>query len=74
MSPQGGSIAGVQILVSDGLPAGTKIVCVDAAQVAADIGRVTLDSSGHSSLVLDDVSTDQPGGQITVFGPKTSRH
>jgi hypothetical protein len=67
MTPSGGSLAGVPILVTDGLPAGTKLALVDASQVAVDAGKVTLDASRNSTLVLDDESTAGPGALTSLW-------
>lgn len=59
MTPTGGTIAGVKTLVTDALPAGAAVL-VDASQLAAAGGEVTLSTSGHADLqLLDFESLDQ---------------
>jgi hypothetical protein len=42
MTPSGGTMFGVTVFVSDEIPAGTKMILVDADQLAVDPGRVEL--------------------------------
>ena len=54
----GGSIAGIPVIVSDGVPSGS-VVLVDASQVAGASETITLDSSEQASVQLD-TSPDSP--------------
>jgi hypothetical protein len=65
MTPQGGKVAGVPVLVSAGLAAGT-IVVVDANAVAAASETLLLDSARHASVQLSN-SPDSPPTTATVL-------
>lgn len=60
MTPAGGAIGGVQVIVSDGIPddsSGARVLLVDASRVAAGSDVVTLDSAAHATIQLDDSPT-----------------
>jgi hypothetical protein len=65
----GGSISGIPIVVSDGVPSGTMLL-VDATQLAAASDSITLDSSREALLQLD-TAPDSPvvasTPQISLF-------
>lgn len=63
----GGEIAGIQVLATDGMPAST-VLLVDGQQVACASETVTLSASSETSLQLD-TSPDSPVGAAT---PMTS--
>lgn len=54
---RGGSIAGIEVLVSSGVSSGTMIL-VDAAQVAAASETVTLSASDQASVQMEDAALD----------------
>jgi HK97 family phage major capsid protein len=54
----GGSIGGVELIVSDGVPSGTMLL-VDATQIAAASETIRLDSSREALLNMD-TSPDSP--------------
>ena len=58
MTPQGGEIAGVPVLVSDGCPA-NSFVMLDAHQVAASAGDIELEASKQSTLQFE-TAPDSP--------------
>jgi HK97 family phage major capsid protein len=64
MTPQGGEIAGVPVLVTDGTPPGeaetSSLVLVDAASIAADPGTVMLAPANHANVDLGD-------GQVNLW-------
>jgi HK97 family phage major capsid protein len=53
MSPSGGSMAGIPVLVTDQMEA-DRVMLVDAAQLFGDAEPVVLDDTRHASLLLDD--------------------
>jgi len=57
MTINGGSIAGVQFVVTDGVT--NQMVAVDASQFAANSGTVELDSTNEATLQFD-TSPDSP--------------
>ena len=58
MTPSGGVIAGVQTLVSDGLPA-NSLVALDAAQIAMGDGGLESRVGTHATIALD-AAPDSP--------------
>jgi len=59
MTPQGGVIAGVPVVVSDGVVSGTVVV-LDATGIAAGAGTVLLDASEHGALQMDSAPESPP--------------
>jgi len=59
MTPMGGTVAGVPVVVSDGVVAGTLVV-VDATGIAAGAGTVVLDASEHGALEMDSTPDSPP--------------
>ncbi len=66
MTPAGGTIGGIPVLASDGVPAGT-LVMVDAAQIAAGTGTVTLDEATQAAIQLDDAPADGPAPLTSLW-------
>lgn len=64
MSPLGGMVAGIQVLVSDALPHATDVLLVDADALALDTGIITLDSSGQADLLMSE-DIDSTDAQMT---------
>jgi hypothetical protein len=65
MTPRGGNICGMQVLVSDGVENGTMIV-VDATQLGAASSTVGLSEARHASVQLD-TAPDSPTSAATVL-------
>jgi hypothetical protein len=59
MSPQGGVIANVPALVTDGLASGT-LVLLDANSIATNGGTITLDASREASLQMNSAPDAPP--------------
>jgi HK97 family phage major capsid protein len=66
MTPNGGTIAGMPVIVSDGVDDGT-IVVADAAQIAAASEMVTLDVSRQASLQMNSAPLDSPPTSQTIL-------
>ena len=74
MTPQGGSIAGIPVIVSDylpavGSPAVTAVMLIDAAGIAADSEIVTLDTTTHATLEMTTAPTSTVGGLGSPSAP-----
>src|SRR5262245_12268967 len=65
MGVNGGTIGGITVLVSDGVPS-TSVVLVDAFQVAAGSETITLTSSQEASLQMD-TTPDSPPIASTAY-------
>ena len=63
MGPRGGTVAGVEVIVSDSLAADTWVV-VDSTAFAAAAGDLTLSTMSHASVQLD-LSPDSPTSGAT---------
>lgn len=59
MTPQGGSVAGMPVVVSDGGSAG-EIIVVDAHQIAAGAGSIELDTTTEASIEFQSAPTSPP--------------
>jgi hypothetical protein len=59
MKVHGGDIAGMTVIVSDGVPAST-IILADATQIAAASDTITLTSSNQTTLEMDTAPTSPP--------------
>jgi hypothetical protein len=59
LTAQGGSVAGIPLVVSDGVPSGQLILC-DASQLAAVSGPVELDISTQGAVQMDTVPDSPP--------------
>jgi hypothetical protein len=57
LTPLGGSIVGIPVLVSDAVAAG-QVLLVDASGIAGDSDVITLDASGQAMIQLDDTPDD----------------
>ncbi len=64
MSPSGGEMLGVPVLVSSAADAGT-LTLIDASGVAGNAETVTIESSGHADLEMQDVTA---GSMLTPTG------
>jgi hypothetical protein len=64
MTPTGGLIQGMDVLVSDGVNA--QIIGVDASQIAAASGTVELDATGEATVQLDNTPDSPPTAATTV--------
>ena len=58
MTPMGGTIQGMDVLVSDGVS--SQIIAVDASQIAAAGGTIELDGSGSASVQMDSAPDSPP--------------
>jgi hypothetical protein len=65
VGPLGGRVANVDVLVSDGLPAGT-ILLADAFQFGAASSRIELDTSSEATIQLDTAPDSPPTGTTTL--------
>jgi HK97 family phage major capsid protein len=54
MTPNGGTVRGVRVLVSDQVPNGTDVVVVDPSKLNIDPGVVTLATANAGALQMDD--------------------
>jgi hypothetical protein len=81
MSPSGGRMAGMEVIVTDGLSAGQMVV-VDANAIAASAGSVELDAVTEASVEMNTTPTSPPTTstilhslwQHNEVGLKVSRH
>jgi Phage capsid family len=67
LTPSGGTLCGIPVIVSDqaalsGSPVNMGAVLVDAAGIAADSGPVTLDQTEQAALLMDDAPVMSSGG------------
>ena len=66
MNYNGGTIAGMTAVVSEGVPTST-IVCVDAQQVAAASDTINLDQSDQASIQLDTAPDSPPTASTNMY-------
>ena len=66
VSPQGGSLSGIPAIVSDGL-ADNEVVLVDAAQVVANPGTITLDATNQASLAMNSAPTGAMAASVSLW-------
>ncbi len=64
MSPQGGTVCGMPVLVADGI-ADDEVMLIDASRIGASGGTVTLETAEHATLRLSntpssDEAVDEP--------------
>ena len=64
MTPNGGMVAGIPVIVSDGFSAATMVL-VDAHQIAAGSDTVTVDASLQADVQLD-TAPNSPASASTV--------
>ena len=64
MTPTGGVIQGMDVLVSDSVSA--QIIGVDAGQIAAASGTIELDGTGEATVQLDNAPDSPPTAATTV--------
>jgi hypothetical protein len=73
MTPQGGTIAGIPVVVSDWVPTagspGAQVILIDASQIAADSEVVTLDEAKYATLEMTDAPTMHVGGVGSPSAP-----
>lgn len=71
MTPQGGEIAGVPVLVTDQAPAsdsnGNKAVLIDGAAIVGDSDTVAVDASEQAALQMSDTPTNGAQPLISMF-------
>jgi HK97 family phage major capsid protein len=65
MTPTGGAIAGMTVLVSDQLPSGTAVLA-DATAITAYSGTITIDASENVTIQLND-TPDNPSTAATLM-------
>lgn len=65
MTPNGGRVAGMPVLVTDGVPVGT-IVVVDANGIAAASDTVTMELATQADLVFEDAPDSPPSASATM--------
>lgn len=64
MSPSGGEMCGVPVIVSDALAAGT-LGLIDGAAIAGDVQGIELRSARHATIQLDDNPDSPPTASTT---------
>jgi hypothetical protein len=65
MTPMGGRIAGVDVLVSDSLPVQSALL-VDASQIAASASTIGLDASNQATIQMDTAPDSPPTGNTVL--------
>jgi hypothetical protein len=65
MTPTGGIIQGMDVLVSDGVNA--QIIGVDASQIAAASGSIELDGTGEATVQMDSAPDSPPTAATNVI-------
>jgi hypothetical protein len=65
MTPLGGELCGMPVLVTDSLPAGTILVA-DASQIGASASALTLDASGEATVEMDTTPQSPPTGTAVL--------
>jgi len=65
MTPMGGAIQGMDVLLSDGVSG--QIIAVDASQIAAAGGTVELDSSGAATVQMDGAPDSPPSAATNLI-------
>jgi hypothetical protein len=63
---QGGNVAGIQILPSDGVAAGTMLL-VDSSQVVCANEGITIDASTEATVQMEDTTPDSPPTSSTAY-------
>jgi len=66
MTPQGGNVQGVQVVVSDAVVSG-QVVLADASGIAAAAGEMALLDIGEGSIVADTLPTSPPSGSDVMM-------
>ena len=66
MTPQGGSIAGIPVFVSAGLPGDTALL-VDASQLLVASAPITLDSSNATTVQMNDAPGEGASNATSMF-------
>lgn len=66
MTPTGGTVRGIPVIVSDNVPDGSWML-IDAASLAVDPGIVTLRVSTETSLLMDDDPADGAQQHVSMF-------
>lgn len=70
MTPAGGMISGIPVLVSDDLPndsTGSYVVMLDAQAIAGGDYIVMLDAARYTSLQMDDAPDQSPSPMVSMF-------
>lgn len=70
MTPQGGELAGIPVMVADdvaGDTSGPHMVLIDAAAIAADSDLVMLDTSTEATLQMDSQPSPGPQNHVSLF-------
>jgi len=65
MTPMGGAIQGMDVLLSDGVIG--QIIAVDSSQIAAAGGTVELDSSGVATVQMDSAPDSPPSATTNLI-------
>ena len=65
VTPLGGALLGIPLLVSDGVPSGTLLL-IDASRIAANADRVALDMSEQVLLQMD-TAPDSPAAATSAL-------
>jgi hypothetical protein len=66
LSYNGGSIAGIQAVVSDGVPSGTMLLA-DAQQIAAASDMIQLSATNEASIQMDTTPDSPPTGSTPLI-------
>jgi HK97 family phage major capsid protein len=67
VTPDGGTLFGYQIVVSDSVPAGDLIFLKPSEILLADDGTVTIDVSREASLQLDSAPSEPPTTMVSLW-------
>jgi hypothetical protein len=67
MTPHGGALGGLPVVVSDAVSAGQWLV-VDAAQIAAGAGSIDLDASNQADVQMETSPTSPPTTSTVLTG------
>jgi hypothetical protein len=60
----GGTHKGIQVVPSD---AASSMLLLDASQVGASAGQVTLDAGSHASVEMSDAPTASPTNMVSLW-------
>lgn len=66
VTPNGGELAGIPLLISDELDAGTMLL-LDASRCAGDSETMTLEMASSASLVMDTAPGASPAEMVSLF-------
>ncbi len=67
MTPNGGTVRGVRVLVSDEVPNGTDVIVVDPSKLNIDPGVVTLATANAGALQMDDNPSAGAQNMVSLY-------